>query len=94
MKAHQAMMDHCEKCMKAAKDAGAGEEPEEADKAAPVAADAIAKAVTDALAPITTELAALKAKMATTPASAPPHTGAGAVDKSVTIDADFAELVK
>ena len=94
MKAHDAMMTHCEKCMKAAKDAGAGEEPEEADKTAPVAADAIAKAVTEALKPVTDEIAALKAKMATTPANPPAHTGAGTVGKSVTIDADFAELLK
>ena len=96
IKGHQAMMDHCEKCMKAAKDAGAGEEPEEADKNAPVAANAIAKAVTEALKPIADEIAALKTKLAATPANAPAHTGAGAgaVDKSMTIDADFAELVK
>jgi hypothetical protein len=32
MKAHQAMMDHCEKCMKAAKDATEGESPAEEEK--------------------------------------------------------------
>jgi hypothetical protein len=32
MKAHSAMIDHCEKCMKAAKDAIDGEEPQEEDK--------------------------------------------------------------
>jgi len=32
MKAHSAMIDHCEKCMKAAKDAMDGQEPQEEDK--------------------------------------------------------------
>ena len=74
MKAHQSMMDHCEKCMKAAKDMGEGEEPEKAAALTPPApedtnAAAITKAVTAALAPLTAEVEALKAKLATTPAN-------------------------
>lgn len=51
-----AMMEHCEKCMKAAKDAGMGEEPEEdktekgeseAEKATSAKIDALTKAVAD-----------------------------------------------
>jgi hypothetical protein len=50
VKSSQAMMDHCEKCQKAAKEAGAGEEPEgdAAEKAAKAAADVAAKAAADA----------------------------------------------
>lgn len=93
MKAHQAMMDHCEKCMKAAKDAGMGEEHEEseADKVAKAAA---AKAAADAAAatdPVKAEIAALTKtvadlteKLAKTPAGPIPITGAGAdLTKSV-----------
>ena len=94
MKSSQAMMDHCEKCMKAAKDAGAGEEPEAADKggegegekANSLKIDALTKAVAD-----------LTIKLAATPAVQPPATGAGGpqlVEKSATVAADFAELVK
>lgn len=76
MKAHQAMMDHCEKCMKAAKDAGAGEEPEGGEKVAPVAADAVVKAAVDAaVAPLKTQLDELVAKLAKTPAAGGPHSG-------------------
>ena len=96
VKAHQAMMDHCEKCMKAAKDAGAGEEPESADKAAPAADDAVAKAVTAALAPLVTKVDELEKKLAKTPANVEmPHTGAGTgLSKSIEANADFAELIK
>ena len=105
LKAHQAMMDHCEKCMKAAKDAGAGEETEEtpaekAEKAAKAEADAaaaadpITKAVTAALAPILVKVDALEKKIATTPAAqTPPHTGAGEMGKTLTIDQQFGELL-
>lgn len=105
LKAHQAMMDHCEKCMKAAKDAGAGEETEEtpaekAEKAAKAEADAaaaadpITKAVTAALGPILVKVDALEKKIATTPApTAPPHTGAGEMGKTLTIDQQFGELL-
>ena len=100
MKAHQAMMDHCEKCMKAAKDAGMAEEPEAGDKEeknAPVAADAIAKAVKDALAPVVADLEAFKAKVAATPAAQNiPATGAGqgsAAKAAVNVEAEFGELL-
>lgn len=86
MKAHSAMMDHCEKCMKAAKDAGAGEEPEgesEAEKAKRLAAGG------DPVAKLTAENAALTKKVddlvelvKKIPAAGVPHTGAGAVQKS------------
>ena len=96
VKSSQAMMDHCEKCMKAAKDSMDGEEPEKEEKAAPVAEDAIAKAVTAALAPLVTKVDELEKKLAKTPALVEmPHTGAGnGVARSVQVDADFAELVK
>jgi len=108
LKSHQAMMDHCEKCMKAAKDAGAGEDGEsEQEKAARVAAekvateraaadaaDPVAKAVAAALAPLTAEIEELKKKIATTPAPAAiPHSGAGEVGKGLTIDQQFGELI-
>jgi hypothetical protein len=105
LKSHQAMMDHCEKCMKAAKDAGAGEEPEgdAAEKAAKTAADAaaaaaaadpITKAVTAALAPVLAKVDELEKKIATTPAPQNiPATGASMVAKSVTADAAFGELI-
>lgn len=56
VKAHQAMMDHCEKCMKAAKDTMDANEPEpdkekEAEKAAKAAADAATAAAAAAAAP-------------------------------------------
>ena len=61
-------MDHCEKCMKAAKDAGAGEEPEaDGEKNAPQG-DLIKAAVEAALAPLKTEVAALTEKLAKTAA--------------------------
>jgi hypothetical protein len=99
VKAHQAMMDHCEKCMKAAKDAGAGEEPEPEEKAAPVAEDAVSKAVTAALAPVLAEMATMKAKLEATPAPGQqiPATGANAgpqlVNKTIDVDAAFGELI-
>ena len=98
-------MDHCEKCMKAATDAGAGEETEEtpAEKAeraakaeadAAAAADPITKAVTAALGPILVKVDALEKKIATTPAvQTPPHTGAGEMGKTLTIDQQFGELL-
>ena len=96
VKSSQAMMDHCEKCMKAAKDSAEGEEPEEADKVAPVAEDAIAKAVTAAVAPLVAKVDELEKKLAKTPAVVEmPHTGAGSgVSKSIEANADFAELLK
>jgi hypothetical protein len=84
MKAHAAMMDHCEKCMKAAKDAGAGEQADEseAEKAAKAAA-AAAAANADPIAKLTAENAALSKKfddlmelLKKTPAGGAPHTGA------------------
>lgn len=104
VKSSQAMVDHCEKCMKAAKDASEGDDGEsEKDKEekarkaaadAAAAADPIAKAVTAALAPLTAEIDELKKKIATTPAAAaPPHTGAGVVDKAITADAAYGELL-
>jgi hypothetical protein len=105
LKSHQAMMDHCEKCMKAAKDACAGEEPEgdAAEKAAKAAADPaaaaaaadpITKAVTAALAPVLAKVDELEKKIATTPAPQNiPATGASMVAKSVTADAAFGELI-
>ena len=98
-KAHEAMKakhdqlgEHIDKCMKAAKDASEGEEPE---KAAPTGE--VNKAVTDELDALKKSIADLTAKLATTPAVQPPNTGAGGpqlVEKSATISADFAELVK
>ena len=100
LKAHQAMMDHCEKCMKAARDTAGGEEPEKALALAPPPAldpnaEAITKAVTAALAPLTAEVEALKTKLAATPANVlqMPHTGATAVAKSIDTDAAFGELI-
>ena len=96
LKSHQAMMDHCEKCMKAAKDGMDGEEPEPEKKEAVAGTpeEALTKAVAAALAPITTELEALKAKIATTPAPQNmPHTGAGQVSKALTVDEQFGELI-
>jgi hypothetical protein len=103
IKGHQAMIDHCDKCMKAAKDAMDGEEPkgeseeEKARKAAEAAAaDPIAKAVAAALAPLTAEIEALKAKLATTPAPQNiPGTGITLVPvaKSMSADAAFGELI-
>jgi hypothetical protein len=90
VKAHQAMMDHCEKCMKAATDAGSGEEPEEGDKVAP-GADLIKAAVEAAVTPLKTELAALTDKMSKIAAPGAPHTGATGAAKSVTTA--FDELV-
>ena len=99
VKAHQAMMDHCEKCMKAAKDMGEGEEPEKAAALVPAVEDtnaaAITKAVTAALAPLTAEVEALKAKLATTQANVlqMPATGAAAVGKALEADAALAEMI-
>jgi hypothetical protein len=104
IKGHQAMIDHCDKCMKAAKDAMDGEEPkgeseeEKARKAAAAAAaaDPITKAITAALAPLTAEIEALKAKLATTPAPQNiPVTGIAPtqVVKSMSADAAFGELI-
>jgi hypothetical protein len=104
IKGHQAMIDHCDKCMKAAKDAMDGEEPkgeseeEKARKAAAAAAaaDPITKAITAALAPLTAEIEALKAKLATTPAPQNmPSTGVAPslVVKSMSADAAFGELI-
>jgi len=98
VKSSQAMMDHCEKCMKAAKDAGAGEEPEPEEKITPVAEDAVSKAVAAALAPVLAEVTALKAKMETIPAPGQqiPATGAGGpqlVSKTIDADAAFGELI-
>jgi len=99
-KAHKELID---KCMKAAKDAMDGEEPkgeseeEKARKAAAAAAaDPIAKAVAAALAPLTAEIDALKAKLATTPAPQNiPGTGITLVPaaKSMSTDAAFGELI-
>jgi hypothetical protein len=82
------MMDHCDKCMKAAKDAMGGDEPEEgkeeADKALTAKIDGLEKAFAD-----------LSAKIAATPAVQPPATGAGGpqlVEKN-SATADFAELI-
>jgi hypothetical protein len=90
MKAHDAMMEHCDKCMKAAKDSMGGDEPaveeKEADKALAAKIDGLEKTVAD-----------LVTKLATTPAVQPPNTGAGGLElvgKYATISADFAELVK
>ena len=105
MKAHDAMMDHCEKCMKAAKDMEGGEEPEKAAALAPpsqetVDADAITKAVTAAVtaatAPLVSKVDELEKKLAKTPANVleMPHSGAANVAKSIQADAEFAELVK
>jgi hypothetical protein len=90
--------------MKAAKDAMDGEEPkgeseeEKARKAAEAAAaaDPIAKAVAAALAPLTAEIEALKAKLATTPAPQNiPVTGIVPTPaaKSMSADAAFGELI-
>ena len=93
VKSSQAMMDHCEKCMKAAKDAGAGEEPEEADKVAPIAAEAVVKAAVDAaVAPLKTQLDELVAKLAKTAAPGGPHSGAP-VPVEKTAPSAFDELV-
>lgn len=96
-KAHEAMKakhdqlgEHIDKCMKAAKDAAEGEEPE---KAAPTGE--VNKAVADELETLKKSIADLTAKLATTPAVAPPSTGVPAlVEKSTQVSADFAELVK
>jgi hypothetical protein len=91
MKAHAAMMDHCEKCMKAAKDAGAGEQEgeTEAEKTARLAAEALAKQQAAAADPtgqialltkaneeLAAKFEALMKKLETTPAGGAPHTGA------------------
>jgi seryl-tRNA synthetase len=68
---HEAVGEHIEKCMKAAKDAAEGEEPEEAGK---VAADpAVAKKLDE----LEKSIAALTDKLSKTPAPGGPHTGAG-----------------
>ena len=100
MKAHAAMMDHCEKCMKAAKDAGAGEEHEEteAEKAAKAAAAAGSNPAIEALTKQNKELSdkfdALLAKLATTPAGGAPHTGAGAPIIKVAVPSPFDALIE
>jgi hypothetical protein len=108
VKSSQAMMDHCEKCMKAAKDAAGGDdgesEQDKADKVAKAAADAAAaaaaaadpvtKAITAALAPFVEKIDALEKKIATTPAAQViPHSGAGQVEKGITADAAYGELL-
>jgi hypothetical protein len=90
LKAHTAMMDHCEKCMKAAKDAGAGDEPE-AEKVAPVTANADVEALTKANADLSKKFDDLLAKLAATPAAGAPHTGAAAVAKTAN---PFDELIE
>ena len=87
MKAHQAMMDHCEKCMKAAKDAGMGEEPEESEKVAPsgdaAKIAALEKQVAD-MAKTNAETLELVKKL---PANAIiPQTGAVAVEKTAVFE--------
>lgn len=88
MKAHAAMMDHCEKCMKAAKDAGAGEEPEAAEKgaAAPELAKQIDEAVEKATGPLAAKFDELMKKLEKTPAGGAPHTGADPVHKANPFD--------
>ena len=77
MKKHQAMMDHCEKCMKAAKDSMEGEEPEEEPKGDKAATDPEMVKMQAQI----TELTELVKKM---PANATiPHTGATEVAKTV-----------
>jgi hypothetical protein len=96
MKSSQAMMDHCEKCMKACKDAMEGEEAEKEEKnaAQPDLAKTVADAVTAAVKPFSDKVEALEKKMATTPAVQDlPHTGADAANKVVNIDAAFGELL-
>ena len=92
VKSSAAMMEHMDKCMKAAKDAMGGDEPEaeakgdEADKALQAKVDGLEKAIAD-----------LTAKLATTPAVVPPVTGAGGpelVGKSASVAADLAEIIK
>ena len=94
LKAHQAMMDHCEKCMKAAKEAMDGEEPEPEKKEAVASADAISKAVADALAPVVAQVTELKDKISKLPAAAAmPTTGASADQRVSKADAAFGELI-
>ena len=77
---HEQVGEHIEKCMKAAKDAAEGDEPEEAEKAAKAQADpAVAKKLDD----LEKSIAALTEKFSKTPAAGAPHTGAG-VDLSKT----------
>jgi hypothetical protein len=88
MKSSQAMMDHCDKCMKAAKDTMGEEQPaEETEKALP-AAD-LSKAATDRFAAIEKAQAAQDAKLDTivkalekVPAGGAPHSGADPVKKA------------
>jgi lambda repressor-like predicted transcriptional regulator len=97
---HKAHKELIEKCMKAAKDAMDGQEPEgesEEEKARKAAAAAAASdPVAKAVAALTAEIEALKAKLATTPAPQNiPGTGialAPAV-KSMSADAAFGELI-
>jgi len=74
MKAHTAMMDHCEKCMKAAKDAGMGDEPEPEEKDGEKAA---LSALTKQVADLTEIVKKLPANQTI------PATGAGGAQKSV-----------
>ena len=85
MKAHEAMIDHCEKCMKAAKDAAASDEPEgetEAEKVAKAAAAAAAAGENPAVTALSKKFDDLMAKLETIPAIVAAHTGAAAVVKT------------
>jgi len=84
---HEAVGEHIEKCMKAAKDAAEGEEPEEAGK---VAADpAVAKKLDD----LTASVAELTKQLSKIPAPGAPHTGAGVDLNKAAIPAGLESVV-
>lgn len=64
---HEQMGDNIDKCMKAAKDAGAGEQPEEGEKAAP--AGELGKAAQEQIAALAKQVADLTAAMSKIPAA-------------------------
>lgn len=102
MNKHEALGNHIEKCMKAAKDAAEGEEPEAPEKVTP--STDFKKALDEALAGLTKSFnekleaveksnKELTEKLSKTPAVTPPSTGAGGGERT-DMSAEEAELFK
>jgi len=96
---HEAMGEHIEKCMKAAKDAMDGEEPEKAvtppvqKGETPDFAKMVSEAVTAATKPLTDKVADLEKKLKETPAPPAAHTGAVGFIAKADANTLFAELL-
>ena len=94
---HEAVGEHIEKCMKAAKEAAEGNEPDEAEsdaeKAAKAAKGQADPALTKKLDELEKSIAALTDKLSKTPAASAVHTGAGVDLTKAAIPAGLESIV-